>query len=214
DEPARRVAEESHRPFDLARGPVLRVRLFTRADRDRTLLVTFHHIAYDLWSMMTLLDELGVFYRSHAGGEPPSLAPPRPYDEFVRWQADMLAGPQGERLWSYWGAQMAGDIPALALPGDLSGDPPFTTLLDRMRQVVLGALEHQDYPFALLVERLRPKRDPSHSTLFHAIFALNKPHRREDQSIAVSIEEGAGRLDLGGLVLELCHSAQQAVVDD
>src|SRR5581483_9862576 len=67
----------------------------------------------------------------------------------------------------------------MPLRGDLSGDPPFTELLDRMRGVVLGALEHQDYPFALLVERLRPKRDAGHSTLFHAMFALNKPHRRE-----------------------------------
>src|SRR5436309_9690054 len=118
DELARGVSEESHRPFDLERGPVLRVRLFTRSNRDRTLLVTFHHIAYDLWSMMTLLEELGVFYRSRTAGESPSLPPPRPYDEFVRWQSDVLAGAQGERLWSYWGAQMAGDIPVLALPVD------------------------------------------------------------------------------------------------
>src|SRR5262245_12728263 len=102
----------------------------------------------------------------------------------------------------------------MPLRGDLSGDPRFTELLDRMRGVVLGALEHQDYPFALLVERLRAKRDPRHATLFHAMFALNKPHRREEQSLVLSAEGGAGHLELGGLLLELVDSPQQAVVDD
>jgi hypothetical protein len=47
-----RASAEANRPFDLEQGPVMRVRLYTRA-ADPVLLVVFHHIVYDLWSMMT-----------------------------------------------------------------------------------------------------------------------------------------------------------------
>jgi hypothetical protein len=298
----RQISEEAHKPFDLERGPVMRVRLYSRSERDHVLLVTVHHIAYDLWSMMTLLNELGVCYAGYRSGASPALPTAQPYEEFSRWQADMLSGPDGERLWNYWRDRMAGDTPPLTLPfdrprqgvqssrgatyaaalpaalaanltefarargqtiftvllsafqvllarysgetdivvgspmtgrsrpelqdvvgyclnmvplrGDLSGDPAFSSLLEQMRHTVLGALEHQDFPFGLLVERLRPKRDPSHGSLFHAMFSLNKAHRRDDQSIVLSLEANAGQLELGGLTLEFTQVAEQAVVDD
>src|SRR5207237_10433478 len=43
----------------------------------------------------------------------------------------------------------------------------FTELLAEVRQMVLRAFAHQDYPFDLLVKRLQPERDPSRSPLFH-----------------------------------------------
>src|SRR5262249_25527659 len=47
DELSRRISKEAHRPFDLERGAILRVRLFVRAPGESVLLVTLHHIAYD-----------------------------------------------------------------------------------------------------------------------------------------------------------------------
>lgn len=44
-----------------------------------------------------------------------------------------------------------------------------------MRETVLGALAHQDYPFPLLVQKLQPKRDPSRSPIFQAYFVLQQP---------------------------------------
>lgn len=54
----------------------------------------------------------------------------------------------------------------IALRIDLRGDPTFATLLGRVKKTVVGALAHQDYPFSLLVERLRPARDAGHTPLF------------------------------------------------
>ena len=68
----------------------------------------------------------------------------------------------------------------VVLRADVHGDPTFTSLLSRIKDTVLGALAHQDYPFALLVERLRPARDLSHTPLSQVSFAWEQPRRFQD----------------------------------
>jgi amino acid adenylation domain-containing protein len=68
----------------------------------------------------------------------------------------------------------------VVLRADVHGDPTFTSLLGRIKDTVLGALAHQDYPFALLVERLRPARDLSHTPLSQVSFAWEQPRRFQD----------------------------------
>ncbi|GAA2256041.1 hypothetical protein GCM10010232_51860 [Streptomyces amakusaensis] len=60
----------------------------------------------------------------------------------------------------------------LPLHADLSGDPSVAALLEQVRRSVLGGLDHQEYPFVLLVERLGLQHDPSRSAVFQAMFIL------------------------------------------
>ena len=62
DELQTRLVEETQRRFDLERGPVMRVSLFTRAVQEHILVLVIHHIVVDFWSLAVLLNELGVLY--------------------------------------------------------------------------------------------------------------------------------------------------------
>ena len=64
---------------------------------------------------------------------------------------------------------------------NFSGNPSFQEFLGQIRSCVSEALAHQDFPFALLVERLQTKRDPSRSPIFQALFNFVLQNLRQYQ---------------------------------
>jgi amino acid adenylation domain-containing protein len=87
----------------------------------------------------------------------------------------------------------------LALRADLSGEPSFRTLLDRVRETALSGLEHGDFPFPWLAERLRPVRDPARSPLFQTMFVFQRGRAQDDPNLAAfAMGEDGARIDLGG----------------
>jgi amino acid adenylation domain-containing protein len=61
----------------------------------------------------------------------------------------------------------------LPLRANLAGEPSFARLLAQVRALALDAFDHQHVPLAMLVERLRPVRDPSRQPLFQITFAVD-----------------------------------------
>jgi amino acid adenylation domain-containing protein len=84
----------------------------------------------------------------------------------------------------------------LVLSTDLRDDPTFMSLLGRVKETVLGGLAHQDYPFPLLVERLRPVRDVSHAPLFQVSFAWEQHRRFREELDGRGAAPGSETLDL------------------
>jgi aspartate racemase len=252
--------KERRKPFDLARGPLLRVLLLRLEDGEHILILTMHHTITDGWSMSVLFDELGAFYSAFTEGEEVSLTDlPIQYADYAAWQRQWLSGDVLEAQLQYWKDRLA-NPPTLQLPADrprpavqtfqgaresevmpqelskalgklsqregvtlfmtllaafaillhrytgqddivlaspianrnrpeierligffvnmlvmrtdVSGDPTFRQLLARVREMTLGAYQHQDLPFEKLVEELQPERDMSRSPIFQVTFAL------------------------------------------
>ena len=117
-EAVRLVRSEARRPFDLARGPVLRATLLRLAQDDHILLVTMHHIVSDGWSMGVFISELATLYNGHRAGESPRLpALPIQYADYAHWQRQRLTGVKLQEQIAYWTRQLA-SLPHLELPTD------------------------------------------------------------------------------------------------
>ncbi len=115
---------EARRPFDLARGPLLRVVLLRLAAEEHVVLFAMHHIVSDGWSMGILVRELGAIYAAIAAGVGgvagrPSPLPELPvqYADFALWQRGWLTGEILAAEIAWWRHRLSG-VPVLELPTD------------------------------------------------------------------------------------------------
>jgi hypothetical protein len=254
------IRAEAARPFDLARGPLLRARLLRLAEQEHITVVVLHHVIADGWSLGVLIREVSALYWAFSAGEDSPLPPLAiQYADYAAWQRSWLHGEVLQAQLDYWSQRLAGlpalelraDRPAptsashrggqrlavlpqsllegvralgrqegatvymtllaafqvllhrysgqedfaigtpvagrtrpelegligcfvntLVLRADLTGEPSFRELVQRVRQSAIEAYGHQELPFDRLVELLQPARGSRGTPLFQVMFAL------------------------------------------
>ncbi len=223
----RLAAQEARRPFDLARGPLVRATLMRLDAREYVFLLTVHHIAADGWSMSILLRELGALYAAAAEGRQANLpAPPIQYPDYAVWQQDMLAQGRPDAELDFWKHYLAGAPDLLELPTDRPR--PAAQRFD-------GAV-HRDLLPLPLVEALGRISRAAGATLFMTLLAAfavllarysgqddlvigtptaNRTRRQTEDLVGLLINTLALRLDLGGnpSFLELLGRVRETALD-
>jgi amino acid adenylation domain-containing protein len=137
-EAARLAAEETRRSFDLARGPLIRLRLLKLGDEEHIALMTMHHIISDGWSIGILIREFASLYEAFTEGRSSPLPElPIQYSDFAVWQQEWLQGEALKTQLAYWKRQLAG-LPILKLPTDRPR-PPVQTFRGTWQSLFLSA---------------------------------------------------------------------------
>jgi hypothetical protein len=114
-----RLAEAALAPYDLTRGPLLRLVLFPLAARESALLYSVHHIVSDGWSEGILLRELLAGYRAARRGASARLPElPLQYGDFAFWQRRRLTDEALAPLLAHWRTRLAGAPSMTSLPTD------------------------------------------------------------------------------------------------
>jgi len=89
----------------------------------------------------------------------------------------LVASPAANRTQAYLDGIVGYFADPVVLRGRMAGALTFRDLLKQVKGTVLRAIEHQDCPFPLLVEKLQVERDPSLPPLVQTMFVLEKPQR-------------------------------------
>jgi len=118
-ETLRLAREEARKPFNLTRGPLIRVTVLQLAETDFVVLLTMHHIISDGWSMGVLIREIALHYQAFSQGKAAQLPElPIQYADFAQWQQEWLTGEVLQSQIDYWRQQLQ-DVPSvLELPLD------------------------------------------------------------------------------------------------
>ncbi|MBF0453054.1 MAG: amino acid adenylation domain-containing protein, partial [Candidatus Magnetomorum sp.] len=296
DEIYQKVIKTFHTPFNLAEGPLFRVHLFSQQPTSNTLLLVFHHIVMDGWSLWMLIDEFKRVYSALCSGTTVSLPEiTHTYVDFVDMETEMLASEKGKKLESFWLKQLSGSLPVMNLPLDFTrpsvqtyvgstipfmfddtlikqlkklsqkkssslymivlsafkillhrytgqndiiiGSPVsrrnnqifsntlgyfvnpivlrtfihsndiLSNVLDHIRQTIIDALDHQDYPFPLIVENLQSKRDASASPIFQIMFTFQQ--FQGSKEIAALLVQEEKMFKFANLDVQSCYIPQE-----
>jgi amino acid adenylation domain-containing protein len=118
-EAKRQAEKEIKQPFDLARGSLLRSKLWRLSETEHLLVVTTHHIVADGWSFSVLTQEMATLYEAFSQGKPSPLTKlPIQYADFAHWQRQLLQGQTLESQMQFWKQHLGVNPPVLKLPTD------------------------------------------------------------------------------------------------
>jgi hypothetical protein len=115
----RAIYDHTRNPFDLERGPLLRMALVRLAARDHLYLLTIHHLVTDWITFQIFAAELMAVYEALRAGRPSPLPPLAvQFPDYVLWEREWLQGEVLAAEASFWRRELAGFPLVLDFPGD------------------------------------------------------------------------------------------------
>ena len=121
------IQEEARTGCNLQAGPLMRIKIVRLGTEEHVLLLTFHHIITDGWSMSIFWRELRTLYTAQITGQPQELPPlPIQFADFAVWQQQWLQGDHLDRQLEYWREQLHNIPQHVEFPLDFARPPQQT----------------------------------------------------------------------------------------
>ena len=187
--------QEIKHPFDLARGPLLRSKLWRLDEQEYLFVAVTHHIVADGWSFSVLTQELAKVYEAFCEGKPSPLTElPIKYTDFAQWQRQWLQGQVLESQLQFWKKHLGTSPPILKLPCDRPR-PPARTFKSAGQPIVL---------LKKLTDALKVLSQQEGVTLFMTLLAafqtLLFSYTRQEEIIVSSALANRTRVETEGLI--------------
>jgi amino acid adenylation domain-containing protein len=148
--------------FDMESGPLYRLRLVKLREDRYVLLLAFHHIVFDGWSMSVFVDELASLYSAFRDGRSSPLPDLEiQFRDFAAWESKLTDSGAFDEKIDYWSRLLEGDVPRLILP---------TEPLPTSEPSWSGATESVTFPTELL-DRLESLSRDRNATLYMTLLA-------------------------------------------
>jgi thioesterase domain-containing protein len=186
---------EAQVPFNLATGPVLRLKLVRTGVDEHLLICVMHHIVCDGWSLEIFVHELATVYEQNSKGRIASIsALALQYGDFAQWQREWIAGDRLASQVRYWKQRLSGASACLPLPADHAR--PSERSDDGASQAILVPKE--------LIHNLTVLGRTSQATLFMVMLAafktlLHSSTAAEDMLVGVPVA-GRNRVEFENLI--------------
>jgi amino acid adenylation domain-containing protein len=284
------ITEDNLKPYDLSKGPMLRILLLKLQEEEYVLCLNMHHIISDGWTLQVLMREVSILYSAFTGGKAAAIAqPPIQYGDYTVWQRAWVQGDTLKKQMDYWVSKLQGAKSVLELPADkqrppvqgfkgarqylelspeltkelselgqkkgvtifmillaaikiifyrysgqseiivgtpiagrnrtelegllgyfvntlalrteLSGNPSFDEVLEKIRETTQEAYDHQELPFENIVEALQPERDLSRNPMYQVCFSYQNDaipviHMPGLELESLEVESGTSRFDI------------------
>ncbi|MBK9049054.1 MAG: amino acid adenylation domain-containing protein [Bacteroidetes bacterium] len=129
---------EAEHEFDLAKGPLGKISVIKIAPARHQLILTFHHIVCDGWSLGIMMQDLGKMYTAIVKGEVYNEPPAISYAVYSAEEVEYLKGIQHAKVEQYWIDQYKNDIPAMEMPVN-HPRPPLRTYNAKRIDVEVGS---------------------------------------------------------------------------
>ncbi len=189
------LLEEATHGFDLETGPLMRTALIRIGPEEHVLVLVFHHIIVDAWSMGLLARELNELYRAYTTEAEVELdALPLQYGDYAAWQQEWMNSGGLEEQLGYWRRELAGAPALLGLPLD----HPRPAAQSLRGAVVTRTLEVD------LMARVRALADREGATMFmtllSAFMALLHRHAQQDDIVVAAPIVDRSHVELEGVV--------------
>lgn len=113
------IIQDNRKPYDLYKGPLLRVNLVKIKHDEHVLIINMHHIISDGWSMKVFMREMCALYEAYGLNRNANLPElPVQFSSYVIWQRQQMLDEKLTHQVQYWKDRLNGSDFIMELPSD------------------------------------------------------------------------------------------------